>query len=203
MALFSKLAVRREEPADHPLIRQLDGLLVEVREERQKLEVVLSSVRGGDAASVPRVLERLEQRASALADQLDAASGRADDLRRAWADADGLHARIEALHQSLDGAEARTEQTARSTVEVSGQLAGVQELVSVAQTTLSALESLVHHGHIASLLEQIPVVRKDCERVVDQQSSLAMQLGELQTSTTALMRKAMTAEEVATRATEQ
>ena len=82
MDFLAKLAGKRDEPAPPPLVAQLEDLLSAVKDERTKLERALSSVKGDDVEAVPRVIERLEERTSALGGQLEAISSRADDLGR-------------------------------------------------------------------------------------------------------------------------
>ncbi len=202
MDFFAKLAGRRDESALPPLFTQLEELVANVQGERQKLESVLASVKGDDVAAVPHALELLEQRVSALTQQLEAASSRADELRRSTADASALQERIATLEVSVKKAEALTGETVQRSEEIRSQRAALQELVSTAQSTFTRLEAAVGDARIAHITEQIPALTHDCERVIEQQGSLAAQLGQLQTMATAIMQDATAAGEVSKRANE-
>jgi chromosome segregation ATPase len=203
MDFLAKLAGKRDEPTPPPLFAQLEDLLSAAKDERKKLERALSTVKGDDVEALPRVIERLEERTSALTGQLEAMSGRADDLGRSTGEIAALQERITSLEDALQKAEARADQTASSVNEASEQRTALQELVSLAQSSVARLETLMGDTQIAHITEQLPVVKQDCDRVVEQQQTVGKQLSELQATTAALLQRASAAEEASKRADEQ
>ena len=100
-------------------------------------------------------------------------------------------------------AEARADQTVNSVKEASDQRTALQELVSQAQSSVARLETLIADTQIAHITEQLPIVKQDCERVVEQQQTVGTQLSELEATTAVLMQRASVAEAASKRADEQ
>jgi DNA repair exonuclease SbcCD ATPase subunit len=200
MDFLAKLTGRHDEPALPPIFEQLEELVARVQGERQKLETVLSLVRAEDVAVMPRALEQLERRVAALTQQLEAASGRADQLERSTATAHALQARLTTLEASVRSVEAVTDETVQRAEEIRGQHAALQELVSAAQSTVTRLEAVAGDARFAHVAEQMPGLTDDCARVIEQQGSLRTELGQLQTLATAIVQDAAAAGEVSKRA---
>ena len=203
MDFLAKLTGRHDEPAPPPVFVQLEELVATVQSERQKLEHVLAAVRGDDVAAMPRALEKLEQRVSALTEQLKAASSRTEQLERATAAAEALEARMTTLEASVDRAETVTVETVQHAEQIRGQRAALHELVSGAQSTATQLETLLGDTRLPHLTEQMPALKDDCERVIARQASLTAELSQLQTMATAIVQDATAAGEISKQANEQ
>ena len=203
MDFLAKFTGRHDEPALPPVFVQLEELVATVQSERHKLEHVLAAVRGDDVAAMPRALEKLEQRVSALTEQLKAASSRTEQLERAAAAAEALQARMTTLEASVDRAETLTVEAVQHAEQIRGQRAALHELVSGAQSTATQLETLLGDTRLPHLTEQMPALKDDCERVIARQASLTAELSQLQTMATAIAQDATAAGEISKQANEQ
>ena len=149
---------------------------------------------------MPRALGKLEQRVSALTQQLAAASSRTEQLERATATAEAFQTRMTTLEASLDRAEALTGETVQHAEEIRGERAALQELVSGAESTATRLEALLGDARLTQLSEQMPTLKDDCERAIARQGSLTAELAQLQAMAATIVQEATAAGEISKRA---
>src|ERR671912_1510167 len=79
MEFLAKLAGKRDVPVA-PQVTRYEEFLVSVRVERERLETLVNAIQGDGADAVPRVIARLEERASALTAMLDEVGTRTEQV---------------------------------------------------------------------------------------------------------------------------
>jgi chromosome segregation ATPase len=188
MAFLAKLAGKRDGHIPQP-VTQVEELLVNAREERERLETLLSSLKGDDVDAVPRVVAQLEQRGRALAELLDEVSGRVDHVRLSAASVDALEARIAALEGLVLRAESRANDGAQRAEELGQRAEGLQDLVSAAQSSSERLDALVHDERLGQVLSHLPSVLHDCGRVIDEQAQIAANLEQVRNISDSAMKR--------------
>ena len=106
MEFLAKLAGKRDSHLP-PQITRYEEFLASVRTERERLEALVAVIKGDDADAVPRVIARLEERATALGQMLEEVGTRTEQVRESTAGVDALEARIAALEGLVLRAEVR------------------------------------------------------------------------------------------------
>jgi chromosome segregation ATPase len=139
MEFLAKLAGKREVPVALQVTRY-EEFLASVRGERERLETLVSAIKGDDVDAVPRVIARLEERAAALTQMLDEVGTRAEELRQSTAGVDAIEARIAALEGHVLRAEVRASEDVQRSEELGQRSEALQELVALAEGTLERLD---------------------------------------------------------------
>ena len=184
MTLFKKLTAKLDGP--HPDMAEFERLLAGAQSERQTLQEMLSSVNGcvTEIPAVRRGLDEVDRRASELAERLVTIAASVDTLTHASRSIAELDKRTAAIDASIRKAETRA-------TEVDDQCQSLQEMVSMALQTLARLEAAKQDSaEIARFDDQLPRVRDECRRVLDQQTTLAGDIELLHKMTAALIEDA-------------
>ena len=192
MALLSIWNRRDGSPTAAPLV-EVQQLLADLQHQRRSLEAVLSSPNAGDLSAVRAAFDHVEQRASALGRQLDDLDSRAQQFDRASRLIESLEARAAALEEGMRSAESRADQTLQRAAEMDDQRWALQEMMALAQKTLTRLEALKGDPEIARLAEQVPAIREDCQRISDQHTALVNEANVLHAKTAAVLQEASAA----------
>jgi chromosome segregation ATPase len=140
MDFLAKLAGRRDGQIP-PQVTRFEEFLAEVRIERERLEILVTSLKTDDADGVPRVIARLEERTAALTQLVDDVGGRAEQVRQSTAGVDALEARIASLEALVRRAEVRASEDVERAEELGQRSEALQELVSLAQRTIERLDA--------------------------------------------------------------
>lgn len=181
MTLFKKLTAKLD--GSHSDVAEFERLLAGAQSERQNLQEMLSSVNGcvTDIPEVRRGLDEVDRRASELAGRLGEIAASVDTLSHASRSIGELDKRLAAIDASVRRAETRA-------TDVDDQCRSLQEMVSMALTTLARLEAAKQDSvEVARFDEQLPRVREECRRILDQQSTLAGDIELLHKMTSALI----------------
>ena len=139
MEFLAKLAGKRDGHLA-PEVTRYEEFLANVRGERERLEILVNALKGDDAAAVPRVIARLEERTDALTQVLDEVGARAEQVRQSTAGVDAIEARIAALEGLVLRAEVRAGEDVQRSEELGRRSEALQELVTLAQGTLERLD---------------------------------------------------------------
>jgi polyhydroxyalkanoate synthesis regulator phasin len=115
MEFLAKLAGKRDVHPNPlpPQVTRFEEFLAKVRSERERLESLLTVIKGDGADGVPQVIARLEERASALAQLMDDVGSRAEQVRQSTAGVDALETRIAELENMVLRAEVRANEDAQ------------------------------------------------------------------------------------------
>ena len=142
MDFLAKLAGKRDVQHNPlpPQVTRFEEFLAKVRGERERLEDLVTTLRGDDVDAVPRVIARLEERAAALTQLVDELGQRAEQVRQSAAGVDTLEARIASLEGLVLRAEARASEDVRRAEELDRRSEGLDALLSRAQSTVERLD---------------------------------------------------------------
>ncbi len=128
MDFLAKLAGKRDVQHNPlpPQVTRFEEFLTKVRGERERLETLVTTLRGDDVDAVPRVIARLEERAAALTQLVDEVGQRAEQVRQSSAGVDVLEARIASLEGLVLRAEARASEDVQRAEELDSAVGGAR-----------------------------------------------------------------------------
>jgi predicted nucleic acid-binding Zn-ribbon protein len=195
MTLLSILNRRDGSAAAAPLA-EVQQVLADIQGERRSLEAVLSSPNAGKFAAIEAALEHVEQRAAGLGRQLDDLGLRAEQIGHTSRGIETLEARLAALEEGMRTAESRADQASKRAAEFDDQRWALQEMMALAQTTATRLENLKGDQEIGRLAEQVPGIREECLRIIEQHAAMVKEADILQTKSAAALQEAATAAQI-------
>jgi chromosome segregation protein len=142
MEFLAKLAGKRDVQPDPlpPQITRFEEFLAKVRGERERLENLVSIIKGEGTDGVPHVIARLEERASALTQLMDDVGNRAEQVRESTAGVDALETRIAALEGLVLRAEVRANEDVQRSEELGRRSEALEALVALAENTRERLD---------------------------------------------------------------